>query len=71
MNENEIRVLERRLDGRYVRRGDCTVRMDDTRAKLHDDDKRLAVIGAQMKINNWLTLAVASGIVALVIKTFM
>lgn len=71
MNENDISSLLCRLDARYVRRRDCSTRMEDTRMKLHNDDKRLAVIGVQMKINNWLTLAVASGIVALVIKTFM
>lgn len=38
---------------------------------LHSDDKRLAVIEQQQKVNNWLTLLIASGIVALVIKVFM
>lgn len=58
-------------DSRYVRRDDCDSRMDDVDHKLANDDKRLAVIELQIKINNWLTLAIASGIVALVIKTYM
>ena len=59
------------LDGRYVTRAECGARMRETRAKLHNDDKRLAVIEFQQKVNNWLTAAIAAGIIALVIKTFL
>lgn len=57
-------------DGRYVKREDCDDRQADVSSKLHNDDKRLAVIEYQQKVNNWLTALIASGIVALVIKTF-
>lgn len=39
--------------------------------RLSEDDKRLALLEMRLKINNWLSLAIASGIVALVIKIFM
>jgi hypothetical protein len=38
--------------------------------KISKTDARLAVIEYQQKVNNWLTAAIASGIVALVIKTY-
>ena len=62
--------LQTYFDGRYVKRVDCDDRQNDVATKLHNDDKRLAVIEYQQKVNNWLTAAIASGIVALVIKTF-
>ena len=62
--------LQEHFDGRYVKKEDCDERTDDVTKKLHSDDKRLAVIELQVKINTWLTTAIASGIVALVIKEF-
>lgn len=58
------------FDGRYKKREECDDDMGDMNKKLHSDDKRLAVIEYQQKVNNWLTAAIASGIIALVIKTF-
>ncbi len=58
-------------DARYVRRAECAAWMNDVRGKLHNDDKRLAVIELQVKINNWLALAIAGGVIALVIKVFL
>ncbi|MBR6914919.1 MAG: hypothetical protein IKN36_01045 [Clostridia bacterium] len=58
-------------DARYVRRAECGEQMNDIRGKLHNDDKRLAVIELQVKINNWLSLAIAGGVIALVIKIFL
>lgn len=62
--------LQEHFDGRYVKKEDCDDRSGGLEKKLHSDDKRLAVIEYQQKINNWLTAAIASGIIALVIKTF-
>ena len=45
--------------------------LDRHEKRLSDDDKRLALLEMRLKINNWLSLAIASGIVALVIKIFM
>ncbi|MBQ6262133.1 MAG: hypothetical protein IJK58_01300 [Clostridia bacterium] len=58
-------------DARYVKRCECVAEMDDVIGKLHNDDKRLAVIELQVKINNWLSLAIAGGVIALVIKVFL
>ena len=59
------------LDMRYKKLDDCDrERMEAQRA--HSDlDKRLAVIEHAQKVNNWLTAAIASGIIALVIKVFI
>lgn len=71
MNIEEIREIQKHFDDRYVLQSDC----NDTQAKitgmLANDDKRIEILIHQQKINNWLTLAIASGIVALVIKIFL
>ena len=59
------------LDHRYKRLTDCDREMDEAQREHHDLDKRLAVIENAMKVNNWLTAAIASGIIALVIKVFI
>lgn len=65
------RELTEYFDGRYVQISDCDTMQKDVLKKLHSDDKRLAVIEYQQKINNWLTAAIAAGIVSLVIKVFL
>ena len=59
------------LDMRYKRLDDCDREMAAAQREHHDLDKRLAVIENAMKVNNWLTAAIASGIIALVIKVFI
>lgn len=59
------------LDLRYKKIEDCDREMRESIMQSHDLDKRLTVIEQGQKINNWLTLAIASGIVALVIKVFV
>lgn len=71
MTKEEIEELQERFDARYVKRSDCDVRHDSITNQLAFDDKRLAVIEYQQKLNNWLTAAIAGGIIALVIKVFM
>lgn len=71
MDEREVKDLIDRFDVRYVKRSECEDNRVHIQSSLHSDDKRLAVIEQQQKINNWLTLAIASGIVALVIKVFV
>lgn len=71
MDAQEFNDLQARLDLRYVKRDDCESNREAIQMGLHSDDKRLAVIEQQQKVNNWLTLLIASGIVALVIKVFM
>lgn len=67
IDENDIH----RLDEIYVRKDDCNNIQNDVDKKLANDSTRFAVLEYQQKINNWLTTAIAGGIVALVIKVFL
>ena len=70
MTHEEILELQEKFDARYKKREDCDSDMEEVNKKLANDDKRLAVIELQVKINNWLTAAIASGIIALVVRSF-
>mgnify|MGYP006916168702 CR=1 FL=1 len=59
-----------RLKEIFVTRQECDSDMSNMADKMSKTDARLAVIEYQQKVNNWLTAAIASGIVALVIKTY-
>ena len=59
------------LDMRYKKIDDCDREMRQASEEHHALDKRLSVIETQQKINNWLTAAIAGGIIALVIKVFL
>lgn len=59
------------LDMRYKKIEDCEKDMNVSVSTQHDLDKRLAVIEHAQKVNNWLTAAIAGGIIALVIKVFL
>jgi hypothetical protein len=59
-----------RLKEIFVTRQECDGDMSAMSEKISKTDARLAVIEYQQKVNNWLTAAIASGIVALVIKTY-
>ena len=63
--------LQDHFDGRYVLVEDCEKNTSGFNQLLNKDNVRLAVIEQQQRINNWLTLAIAGGIVALVIKVFL
>lgn len=63
--------LQDHFDGRYMQKEDCDKQTDAFNKLLNKDNVRLAVIEQQQKINNWLTLGIAGGIVALVIKVFL
>lgn len=60
-----------RLDEIYVRKDDCNNIQNAVEKKLSNDSTRFAVLEYQQKVNNWLTTAIAGGIVALVIKVFL
>lgn len=55
----------------FVQIDDCNDRQVEINKKLANDDKRIELLIHQQKINNWLTGAIASGIVALLIKVFI
>ena len=59
------------LDMRYKKLDDCDREMNVAQREHHDLDRRLAVIEHAQKVNNWLTAAIAAGIIALVIKVFV
>lgn len=59
------------LDLRYKLRKECDDEMQAANREHSALDKRLAVIEVQQKANNWLTAAIAAGIIALVIKVFL
>ena len=63
--------LQDHFDGRYVKVEDCTKNVERFDKSLCSDHTRLAVIEHQQRLNNWLTLAIAGGIIALVIKVFL
>lgn len=67
IDENDIKYLDRI----YKRLDDCDREMKVAESEHHNLDKRLSVIEAQQKVNNWLTAAIAGGIIALVIKVFV
>ncbi len=67
IDENDIH----RLDEIYVRKDDCNNIQNAVDKKLSNDSTRFAVLEYQQKVNNWLTTAIAGGIVALVIKVFL
>ena len=67
IDENDIH----RLDEIYVRKDDCNNIQNAVDKKLSNDSTRFAVIEYQQKVNNWLTTAIAGGIVALVSKVFL
>ena len=67
IDENDIH----RLDEIYVRKDDCNNIQNAVDKKLSNDSTRFAVLEYQQRVNNWLTTAIAGGIVALVIKVFL
>lgn len=59
------------LDDRYRQIDDCTEISGEIKKEAHGYDKRLVSLEFQQKVNNWLTAAIASGIIALVIKAYI
>jgi hypothetical protein len=71
VTHEDITELKKVFDDRYVMIEDCKDTQRQISNKFSNDDKRIELLINQQKINNWLTLAVASGIIALVIKVFL
>jgi hypothetical protein len=68
---DEIKELEKLFDERYVLQNDCNEVQSSVNKRFANDDKRIEILIQQQKINNWLTLAIAGGIISLVIKIFL
>ena len=71
ITHEDITELKKVFDDRYVMIEDCKDTQKQINTKFSNDDKRIELLINQQKINNWLTLAIASGIIALVIKVFL
>ena len=71
ITHEDITELKRVFDHRYVMIEDCNDTQKQINSKFSNDDKRIELLINQQKINNWLTLAIAGGIISLVIKVFI
>ena len=71
IDRDDFDELQERFDHRYKKIDDCDREMKEATLEHHELDKRLTVIEQGQKINNWLTAAIAGGIIALVIKVFL
>lgn len=71
IEHEDIQELKKVFDDRYVLQSDCDEIQRGINSKFSNDDKRIELLVNQQKINNWLTTAIASGIIALLIKVFI
>lgn len=71
ITHEDITELKRVFDDRYVMIEDCKDTQKQINSKFSNDDKRIELLINQQKINNWLTLAIAGGIISLVVKVFI
>lgn len=71
LTHDDFTEIKRVLDDRYVRIEDCNEKQESVNKKFANDDKRIEILIRQQNINNWLTGAIASGIIALLIKVFL
>lgn len=55
----------------FVQIDNCNDKQARVNSKFANDDKRIELLIHQQTINNWLTGAIASGIIALLIKVFI
>lgn len=68
---NDVKQLQTAFDERYVQQVDCDATQMKINSRFANDDKRIELLVQQQTINNWLTGAIASGIIALLIKVFV
>lgn len=71
LTHEDFTEIKKVLDDRYVRIEDCNEKQEAVNKKFANDDKRIEILIRQQNINNWLTGAIASGIIALLIKVFL
>ena len=71
ITHEDITELKRVFDDRYVLQSDCDNTQASINKKFSNDDKRIELLIHQQTIIIWLTGAIASGIVALLIKVFI
>ena len=71
LTHEDIQELKKVFDDRYVLQSDCDTVQQKINSKFANDDKRIELLVRQQTINNWLTGAIASGIIALLIKVYL
>lgn len=71
LEDQDMDKLEKYFDRVYKRRDECTTDMESIKKGQTDVYIKIAAIETSQKFNNWLTAAVAGGIIALVIKIFL
>ena len=71
ITHEDITELKKVFDDRYVLQSECDATQQKMLGKFSNDNTRIELLVSQQKINNWLTLGIASGIIALVIKVFL
>lgn len=71
INHDDIQELKTVFDGRYVLQSDCAEIQHEVNKKFSNDNTRIELLVQQQKVNNWLTTAIAGGIIALLIKVFV
>lgn len=71
ITHEDITELKKVFDDRYVLQSDCSETQEKISNRFSNDNTRIELLISQQKINNWLTLGIASGIIALVIKVFL
>lgn len=71
ITHEDITELKKVFDDRYVLQSDCDNTQQKINNKFANDDKRIELLVRQQTINNWLTGAIASGIIALLIKVYL
>ena len=71
VSHEDIQELKKVFDDRYVLQSDCDATQQKINNKFANDDKRIELLVRQQTINNWLTGAIASGIITLLIKVFL
>lgn len=71
ITHEDITELKKVFDDRYVMQSDCDSTQAAINKKFANDDKRIELLVHQQTINNWLTGAIASGIITLLFKVFL
>ena len=71
VSHEDIQELKKVFDDRYVLQSDCDATQQKIYNKFANDNTRIELLVRQQTINNWLTGAIASGIIALLIKVFL
>lgn len=71
IDEHDLKSMQERFDERYVKKDACIHAQEDFSHQLSSIFSRFSVMEYQQKVNNWLTLTLVGGIIALVIKSFV